>query len=503
MRKALFNAAGWLLPVLVALIATPWLIRELGAARYGVWALTVMLGGLIPTLDFGFGVAAVRDLARARNDSHVIERVCGELLSLAVVLGAFAWGMIVLGGSAITNALNFDQAVPADEAGQLMHLLGPWVAVAFLNGALSALPRAQEHFGALALVGSASSLALWIGATVLASLGTSLPSIMGFGLALQIMVCASLVVLHWSIAKHWPMPVASFAALGASWRFALASFTGSLSSLATYHADKALVSIFIGPAAAGLYTASSNVANKLLGLVASLAGVIYPRVSMLHADGTDRLQVTRLYFVSSRSLMTLTCALAVVGTTLSERFIDLWLGANATPELILTFRLLILAYALTSTSVVASNVLSGRGNARRGAWFATLGGVMTVLAGLVLIPRFGLVGAGWAGVIGMSQAVVFDLWLAHELRSEHKKYASTLRRPWAGWFVAGLTSSLIAWAVQTVFSGWLGLMTAGGLGVLAFAATWFGAGFAAHEERQVAMRAFRFLKNATHGRKRV
>jgi O-antigen/teichoic acid export membrane protein len=89
-RKALFNAAGWLLPVLVALVATPWLIRELGAARYGVWALVVMLGALIPTLDLGYGVAAVRELAGARGDTLRIQRVSGELISLALLLGAIA-----------------------------------------------------------------------------------------------------------------------------------------------------------------------------------------------------------------------------------------------------------------------------------------------------------------------------------------------------------------------------------------------------------------------------
>jgi hypothetical protein len=29
-RKALHNAVGWLLPVIVAVVATPWLIRTMG-----------------------------------------------------------------------------------------------------------------------------------------------------------------------------------------------------------------------------------------------------------------------------------------------------------------------------------------------------------------------------------------------------------------------------------------------------------------------------------------
>lgn len=501
MRKAVFNAAGWLLPVLVALVATPWLIRELGAARYGVWALIVMLGALIPTLDFGYGVAAVRELAAARGDSARIQRVSGELFSLGLLLGALAWAAVALGGSAISDALNFEQAVPEAEARLLMGLLGPWIAVAFVNGALTALPRAQEHFGSLALLGTLSSLGLWIGATALASLGADLPQLMIFGLGLQGAMGVALAILHRRIAGRWPRPIAAFGTLARSTRFAFASFVGSLTSMATYHADKALVSAFIGPAAAGLYTASANVANKLLGLVASLGGVIYPRVSMLQAGGADRLQVARLYFVSNRILMTLTLALAVVGVVLAERFLSLWLGTNVTPGLVFAFRLLIVAYVMASASVVASNILSGRGNAHRGAWFAALGGVMTVGAGVLLIPRLGVQGAGWAGVIGMSQALVFDLWMERELRAEHPEYATGQRRPWAGWLVAGLVAALVAWLALHLLPGWFGLLAAGGLGLAAFGLVWFGAGFASPEERQIAARLLAFLKDRTHDRK--
>lgn len=501
MRKAFFNAAGWLLPVLVALVATPWLIRELGAARFGVWALIVMLGALIPTLDLGYSVAAVRELAGARGDTPRIQRVSGELLSLALLLGAMAWALVAWSGHWIAAALNFEQAVSPAEAKVLMGLLGPWIAVAFVNGALTALPRAHEHVGALALLGTASSLGLWIGATALAAFGAGLPQLMSFGLGLQGAMGLALVVLHRRIAGRWPLPVAGLSTLLRSSRFALTSFVGSLTSMATYHADKALVSAFIGPAAAGLYTASANVANKLLGLVAALGGVIYPRVSMLHAGGADRLQVARLYFVSNRILMTLTIALAVVGVVLAERFLLLWLGANVTPGLVLAFRLLIVAYVMASASVVASNILSGRGNAHRGAWFAALGGLMTVVAGWLLIPRLGVAGAGWAGVIGMSQAVVFDLWMERDLRAEHPEFAAGQRRPWLGWLAAGLAAGLVAWLAQGLLAGWIGLLAAGGLGLAAFGAAWFGARFASPEERQIALRLLAIITDKTHDRK--
>jgi len=199
--------------------------------------------------------------------------------------------------------------------------------------------------------------------------------------------------------------------------------------------------------------------------------------------------------------MTLTLALGIVGVVLAERFLMLWLGANVTPDLVLAFRLLIVAYVMASASVVASNILSGRGNAHRGAWFAALGGAMTIAAGLLLIPRLGLLGAGWAGVIGMSQAVAFDFLMERDLRAEHPQLATSHRRPWIGWLVAGTITALVGWAVAKWLPGWSGLLVGGALALAAWCVVWFAAGFASPEERLLAARLLKATKDRLHDRK--
>ncbi len=500
MRKALLNAAGWLLPVLVGLFATPLLLHQLGAPRFGVWAICVMLATVLPTLDLGFGVGATREIARARRDTVLVHCICSELFGVAVLMGSLWWLAIALGATPISDWLNFEQAIAPSEARRVLLLVGPWVAIGLVNGALAALPRALEQFGVLALLGTLQSIALWVGAIALTAAGAELEQLMLLGVALQLTLLAALAFVHYRTVGRWPVPVARFRVLGTTTRFSLASFSGVVASIATYHADKALVSAFLGPAAAGLYTAVSSVANKLLGLIAALAAVIYPRVSALHAEG-DRPNVASLYATASRLLVTLSIALGTIGITLAERFLSLWLGPSVSPDLVVAFRLLIFAYVVASTSVVASNVLSGLGNARRGAWFASLGGAITVLAGLLLIPRLGLAGAGLAGALGMAQAIGFDTWVAHELRGQRHGEVKAPRRPWLGWLLASLVTGLTVWLCMLVLPGWAGLLASGIIGSGAWMAVWFGAGFATVEERDLLVRLARTITGSNDDRK--
>jgi O-antigen/teichoic acid export membrane protein len=422
------------------------------------------------------------------------------LLSAALVIGSLWWLAIALGAGQLSDWLNFEQAIPQSEGRRVLLLVGPWVAIALVNGCLAALPRALEQFGVLAFLGTVHSVALWVGAIVLSSISKDLEPLILLGIALQLILFGAVAAVQRKTIGQWPVPALRFRTLARTSRFSLASFSGSVASLATYHADKALVSAFLGPAAAGLYTAVSGVANKLIGLIAALAAATYPRVSALHAAG-NQLSVAGLYSIASRMLVTLSVALGVIGIALAERFLTLWLGTNVSADLVTAFRLLIGGYVLASTSVVASNVLSGQGNARRGAWFAAMGGVITVLAGVLLIPRFGLVGAGLACVIGMAQAVAFDAWVARELRESSRDPLLVARRPWVGWLVAGLVTGLTAWIAVRELPGWVGLLASGALAAGAWIAVWFVAGFASVEERLVVARVIRAITGGEDGRK--
>jgi O-antigen/teichoic acid export membrane protein len=481
--KSFFNAVGWFAPILIALVATPWLIRELGTGRFGVFSICLLLAVLIPSLDFGFGTAATREIASARGLPDHMEATASELLGLAFVLAMAAFGLLYSLRGQVVAWLSFDQAVPPGEAASLLVLVGIWAAAGYLANALSALPRAEERFSLLATISIASSLALWLGAVVLVSGGYGLRQILTLGTTLTLINAACLFAVNARRIRRIPLPSFRWSILRSQQRFAYHSFASTLASIATYHADKAIVSSALGPSPAGLYSASAGVANKLVGLTAAMAGVLFPRIAHLHANVGGSYRIAKLYFVTNRVMLAVNTSLAATGLVLAERFLVLWLGELASRELVLAFRLLIAAYWLASWSVVAANVLSGTGSAQRAAWFSTAGGILTVISALVLVPRFGLVGAASAGVIGMSQALVFDLLLERDMRRLHSIRGFGRRNTLAACLASGAAAALCAHLGLLFSTGWAGFILAGAAALLVSVVLWFVLGFARREER--------------------
>ena len=70
-RNTLLNIAGEAAPLLLGLISIPIVVRELGADRYGVLALSYLVVGYLSLFDLGLAVRppnkSVRPLAQAKQ----------------------------------------------------------------------------------------------------------------------------------------------------------------------------------------------------------------------------------------------------------------------------------------------------------------------------------------------------------------------------------------------------------------------------------------------------
>src|SRR4051794_3003347 len=86
-RGGFLNLIGQGVTMLATLIATPFVIRLLGAASYGVLALVHVLIGYLSFADMGMGTASTRfgSLAHARGDDEGEASAIGTALLLALV----------------------------------------------------------------------------------------------------------------------------------------------------------------------------------------------------------------------------------------------------------------------------------------------------------------------------------------------------------------------------------------------------------------------------------
>lgn len=178
----------WL--ALLGLVTTPIMIHYLGPTRYGVFALIAIMSAYLANLEFGFGHATVRFLARARTNGDRPEMLAVVNTSFAVFLvSGLVAAAIAFAGSGWIGRTFFHGAVALrPEAIDAIRLGSAILFVTFLSSfagaALQALARfrvvvaSRAVFGTLAsagavaavLVGGHLRLVLIVQAAVAASL---------------------------------------------------------------------------------------------------------------------------------------------------------------------------------------------------------------------------------------------------------------------------------------------------------------------------------------------
>jgi O-antigen/teichoic acid export membrane protein len=92
---------------------------------------------------------------------------------------------------------------------------------------------------------------------------------------------------------------------------------------------------------------------------------------------------------------------------LAEPLFSLWIGEFASRELVMAFRILVVAFALPAFAMPISNVLIASGQSGLSALFAWLAVVTLVIGMLLLVPQFGLIGAATAMLLANGTSLLF------------------------------------------------------------------------------------------------
>ena len=87
LRNVASNWVGFAVNAAVTLVLTPFVLHELGSARYGIWILTSSIIGYYGLLDLGFRAGVTQYLTRYLGDRRLRARPASVMSSAVAVLG--------------------------------------------------------------------------------------------------------------------------------------------------------------------------------------------------------------------------------------------------------------------------------------------------------------------------------------------------------------------------------------------------------------------------------
>lgn len=383
--------------------------RVLGAGGRGEQAAIVLWPQFLAyTLTLGLPSALLYNLKRHPD------RAAPRTFAAALLLGTFMSAVAVIAGVLVIPHWLTEYSPEVVWFAQLGMLVAP---VALLGVVLEATFQAREEF---ALYNAARYLPPVLTLIALVSL-TLTDLLTPFNAAFSYLLAGTPIFL-WALVRLWRSYHPRWRELRPAFKsltsYGLRSYGVDLSVTLSRELDKVLVVGLLSPAAMGLYVVAISLARMLEVFQAAVVSVLFSKASGLSSEMAVEI-TARAARVSATATLLAGAGLALFGP---------WaLGLVYGPEFVgavTVFRILVLVVLLSGTAHVLSQAFMAL---NRPGMVAVLQGVALALSVpllLVLVPLYGLTGAGLALLISTA------LRLALVLLSYPLVLKVRVPRPW-------------------------------------------------------------------------
>lgn len=404
LRNSLHNVAAVILPSVVALATTPYVVHTLGDEAFGVYILAMSVVGFGGLLDLGMSTSTVKFVAEqtTRADDAALSRLINTLLwsrvPVAIVVSLTGWAA----AERLCSALLTITPSLTSEAAFMVRVASLTLGASMLIGSLAALPRAAHRFDLVSRIGLTFNLALTAATVLLLWCGYGLRAIVIAELGLAI----AQLVTYWRACRRlfpsWQPGVGADVRLAArTIRFGGYMTLGNVTTIAFVQVNRIVVGRVLGAAAVTSFAVPWNVTSRISQLAYAIAEVLTPLASTLSADGS----VTRVAEVHRRLtelVLVLAGTLIVPLVLVAPEFLTIWMGAPFAASAAPTLRVLSLAAGVLSTSMVTYALLVGIGRPAAANLPPLAGAVINVALALTLAPRTGVYGVAVSVLAGVA-----------------------------------------------------------------------------------------------------
>jgi O-antigen/teichoic acid export membrane protein len=412
-RNAAWNLASQALPIAVAIVSMPILIRGMGTDRFGLLTLAWMVLGFSSLFDLGLGRALTKLVAellgrgRGREVPPLVWTASGLMAALGVSAASLVW---LISPWLVRDALR----VPAPLQGEaliafdLMAIALPFV---ISTAGLRGIMEAHQRFGPINLVRTAISLFTLIGPLLVLPFSRSLVPIVGVlvvGRAaswlIHLLLCLfSLPELRREVAFRRSL-------IGPLLRYGGWMTVVNLVNPLMVQMDRFLIGALISSAAVAYYSTPFELVTKLWIVSSSVLGVVFPAFATSFV--VDEGGTASIFSRSVKSIFVVLFPIVLGFVTLAPEGLSLWLGPEFAHQSTPVLRWLAVGVLLNGLSQVASALLQAIGRPDLTAKLHLVELPPYLIAAWYLIGTWGIAGAAlaWTGRIALDMLLFF--WAA-------------------------------------------------------------------------------------------
>lgn len=438
------------------LVLSPYLIRKLGPDGYGVWALSFNLVEYYWFFDLGFRSATVKYVAHytATGERDKV----GEVISTSLLYAGILALLVCVGmAMSVGHIVHFFKIAPTyqDSFAVLLLLITLSWSTGVVFGLFGVSLEAVQRFDITTKIA--------VAATTLRAIGTVTLLYLGYGLIpIGIAVIGSQFlsyVLNYYYFRHvfsgirLSARVANSSMLKQLGKFGIHSFLITFSTQLQNQSAPVLIGHFMPAAFVGYYNLPMRLVQYTVDFVGRIGIVTNTNAAELAAKDDSR-QLAQLAIYTNRYCLVIFMPLALLLWVDGPQFFVFWVGAKVAAYSAQVLPIILLGYVIAVVGQFSSGMLLlGMGKHQRYARGLVAETVLGFIFLILVIPRYGMIGAAWVvAILMIAVRGIYTSYIASQTIGV--SMLSYLHRVYSWPTVAAVPAFFLAWMLKwTVIPG--------------------------------------------------
>jgi O-antigen/teichoic acid export membrane protein len=394
-KNAVYNAIGYIFPVVVSLITTPYIVHKLNTDIYGIYVLAISLMGMLSFLDLGFGQGIIKFVSHyeAKKDFKRINQIVNLSLLINTVMGLVG-GLVIF---YFSNFLSRKVFKVRPEQIELAITSFKIVSIGFvlnlISSTFSNIPRALQRYDISVKIQNTVWFLFVISSVILLYFGYGLVEMLTFYVIFQFI---GLTFYIWLSKKLIPE-------LSLSLKFnkdifkevfgfnIYAALNNTMSNI-IFRIDKMIIAYFIGTSAVTYYQIPFTIVQMANGFLSSLTQHLFPFFSYLNSCGKTE-QIKNYFKKSTGYAFFIGLLINSIFMIYGHDFLKIWMGEEFAEKGGSVISIISCVFLLLSIGATSIRLLDGMGFIGLNTLNAVVGGFFYIIFLFLLVPTSGAVGA--------------------------------------------------------------------------------------------------------------
>lgn len=411
-RNTILNFVGQTFPLIVAFLAIPFIIRNLGTERFGILSLAWMIISYFSLFDMGLSRATTKLVAEiiASDDNNKLPAIVWTSISSLLLLG-IASGLLLalLTPFLVKNFFNISAAL-SGEAKTTFLLLSLSIPLIVISTGLRGILEAGQHFGIVNMIFIPLNTMNFLAPIAGILLDFHLPgivSLMVFAMLYASTACFfTCLHVYPILSKNKTFDkklLRSLFSLSA-W-IAVGNFLGPIIMCL----DRLIIAKLLTMSILAYYTTPYEIVTKIWVIPMSIVTTLFPAFSGIDASG-NQTSVHYLFIRSLKYLIIILFPLILILVLFSETILTLWIDHQFAMHSSSVMKILAIGTFINSLGWIPATFLVALGRPDIQAKIVLFEFPIFIGLALLLIKNFGIEGAAMTWSLLMATNLLLVFW---------------------------------------------------------------------------------------------